>query len=263
MQIFWFVRIMHLFGLRCGSSCRYRHRTFGMMMAVLFAAFFCFAHLTAFLGTKGLFETQHFLHLACTQILAELIVELGLQLGQFLEAFKTLLCQLVQFCIGQHLAGLTLSGFVGLEQLTQFSCILAIGHSKLRCLLVAEHQVIGQTLDIELNQLFLTEFFTFTLLVFKLLCAHVSHKDGANGQNYNLFHIYTSLHFTGSLMLLQIPCQKQLCSIDRDDIAQVGGIERRFVLGLIDRLLRPYLRAKDDGAFAVPVIDMIEHTLEA
>ena len=54
-----------------------------------------------------------------------------------------------------------------------------------------------------------------------------------------------------------------LLRFEGDDVAEVGGVEGRFMVGFIDRLLRGNLRTKDDGAFAVTVIDMVEHALKA
>ena len=60
-------------------------------------------------------------------------------------------------------------------------------------------------------------------------------------------------------------CKKnrKLFRFEGDNVAEISGIEGRFVFGFIDGLLGSDLCAQDDGAFAMPVINTIEHLLQA
>ena len=54
-----------------------------------------------------------------------------------------------------------------------------------------------------------------------------------------------------------------LGGFERDDIAQVCRIERTLVLVLIDWLLGGDLRAVEDGALALAVLNLVEYALQA
>ena len=54
-----------------------------------------------------------------------------------------------------------------------------------------------------------------------------------------------------------------LLCFDGDDVAQVGGIERTFMVRFIDLSIGSELRAEDDGTLAMPVVNMVQNPLQA
>ena len=161
-----------------------------MAFVSLFVAFSA-----ATFGSEGFVQMHHPCRLAGRQILAELVIEFSLQICEFLMPFESLFGAFVQRCIIFFgyvfcFAGLA-SGAAFLKEFVEFLTVLAEGNGEIRGLFVTEHQFVGQTLNLHLHALFLTELLTLTLLF--LVRTYVCCNDGTNRQKNNLFH--TNSHF--------------------------------------------------------------------
>lgn len=161
-----------------------------MAFVSLFVAFSA-----ATFGSEGFVQMHHPCRLAGTEVLTEFVVELSLQVCQFLMPFESLFGAFVQRCIiffGYFIRlACFASGATFLEELVEFLAVLAEGNGEIRGLFVTEHQFVGQALYLHLDTLFLTELLAFTLLF--LVRTYVCCNDGANRQKNNLFH--TNNHF--------------------------------------------------------------------